>query len=343
MRNLHRALPRRQPALTLVAVMIGSLGAACGGRHAGPAAPATPGAVDLRAAALPYAIVDGRSGRAVAEADFWSALGGARAVCVGEDHPNPHHHWAQLRVVDELAGAGGAPGTLGLGVEMVQRPFQGVLDDWAQGRIDDAAFLSRAGWAERWGYDFGLYRPMLRRVADAGGPLLALNAPRELTKKVSRQGVDSLSADDKAELPTLVLDDAKHRAWFDGVMAAMGGAHGHGQKGEKGEKHGAGGGEKDEKAEAEAKAMAERIYSVQVLWDETMAEVAARWLGGGADRRLVILAGNGHCHDSAIVGRLKRRGVEHVLSVRPILDGPDVAAAVADPINDYLFVMTAPD
>jgi uncharacterized iron-regulated protein len=321
MRNLHRAVPLRQLALTLVVTLI-----ACGGRHAGPAAPGKPG---LESAALPYAIVDGRSGRAVAEADFWSALGGARAVCVGEDHPNPHHHWAQLRVVDGLVRAGG----LGLGVEMVQRPFQGVLDDWAQGRIDDAAFLSRSGWAERWGYDFGLYRPMLRRVADAGGPVLALNAPRELTKKVSRQGLASLSAAEKAELPTLVLDDAKHRAWFDGVMAAMGGAHGHGKKGEKGA----------EKDEAEAKAMAERIYSVQVLWDETMADVAARWLSRGADRRLVILAGNGHCHDSAIVGRLRRRGVERVVSVRPILDGPDVAAAVAEPINDYLFVMTAPD
>jgi uncharacterized iron-regulated protein len=336
MRNLHRAVPLRQLALTLVVTLIAGVGAACGGRHAGPAAP---GAPSLEAAALPYAIVDGRSGRAVAEADFWSALGGARAVCVGEDHPNPHHHWAQLRVVDELVRAGG----LGLGLEMVQRPFQGVLDDWAQGRIDDATFLSRSGWAERWGYDFGLYRPMLRRVADAGGPVLALNAPRELTKKVSRQGVASLSAAEKAELPTLVLDDARHRAWFDGVMAAMGGAHGHGTKGEQGKKHGEGGGETDEKADAEATAMAERIYSVQVLWDETMADVAARWLGGGADRRLVILAGNGHCHDSAIVGRLRRRGVERVLSVRPILDGPDVAAAVAEPINDYLLVMTAPD
>jgi uncharacterized iron-regulated protein len=311
------------PSLAIVAVLI----AACGGRHAGSTAPGEPG---IEAAALPYAIVDGRSGRAVAEADFWAALGAARAVCVGEDHPNPHHHWAQLRVVDTLAAAGG----LGLGVEMIQRPFQGVVDDWVAGRIDDKALLSRVAWEERWGYDFALYRPMLRRTVDAGGPVLALNASRELTKKVSRQGLASLSAEDRAQLPTLVLDDAKHRAWFDGVMAAMGGAHGHGRKDRTKQ-----GGTSDE-PDAEARAMADRIYSVQVLWDETMADVAARWLAGAADRRLVILAGNGHCHDSAIVGRLRRRGIAAVLSVRPIIDGPDVAAAVADPINDYLFVMT---
>jgi uncharacterized iron-regulated protein len=323
MTQLHVAA--RPPSLAIVAVLI----AACGGRHAGSTAPG-PGKPGLEAAALPYAIVDGRSGRAVAEADFWAALGAARAVCVGEDHPDPHHHWAQLRVVDRLAGAGG----LGLGLEMIQRPFQGVVDDWVAGRIDDRALLSRADWEERWGYDFAMYRPMLRRTVDAGGPVLALNAPRELTKKVSRQGLASLSAVERAQLPTLVLDDARHRAWFDGVMAAMGGAHGHGKK------DGARPAKADAKADAEAQAMAERIYSVQVLWDETMADVAARWLAAGADRRLVILAGNGHCHDSAIVGRLRRRGISAALSVRPIYDGPDVAAAVADPMNDYLFVMS---
>ena len=68
---------------------------------------------------------------------------------------------------------------------------------------------------------------------------------------------------------------------------------------------------------------AEQIYTVQVIWDETMADTSAKWLSAHAGGHLVILAGNGHCHDSAIVGRLKRRGVTDAVSVRVVVDDGD--------------------
>jgi uncharacterized iron-regulated protein len=304
---------------------------ACGGRYhaaAEPAHPSDAGPRGIEAAALPYRIVDGHSGREVDAAAFWAALGSTRAVCVGEDHPNPHHHWAQLEIVDHLVAH--HAGALGLGLEMVQLPFQGPLDDFAAGTIDEPAMLQRVGWDDRWGYAYKLYRPIVAHALAGKAALLALNASRELSAQVSSRGVDGLSTADKARLPELVLDDAVHRAWFDGVMADMGGHH-HGDDG-------------DESAADPAadRAAADRTYSVQVLWDETMADTAARWLGGG-DRSLVILAGTGHCHDSAIVGRMRRRGVTGAVSVRPILDTDgEVADALANPMNDYLFVMSVP-
>ena len=86
------------------------------------------------------------------------------------------------------------------------------------------------------------------------------------------------------------------------------------------------------------------MYSVQVLWDETMADGAARWLAGDPGGQIVILAGDGHCHDTGIVARLKRRGVALAVSVRPVIDDGegDVAELLARPINDYLFVMSVP-
>jgi hypothetical protein len=45
-----------------------------------------------------------------------------------------------------------------------------------------------------------------------------------------------------------------------------------------------------------AAAGAERFYTAQVIWDETMAESAAAWLDAEEPRRIVIVAGNGHCH-----------------------------------------------
>lgn len=290
-----------------------------------PAAEAPP--LDVRAAGLPFAIVDGRSGRAVDTEAFWQRLRAARAVCAGELHPSPHDHWAQLQILDALSTRPG-PAGLALGLEMVQRPFQGVLEDWREARIDEAALLSRIGWGDRWGFDFALYRPLFELVRERKLGMVALNAPGELVKRVSKVGVDGLDPTERARLPALVLDDAQHRAWFARVMEEMSAEHGgHGG-------HGHGGG--DGKGPSAA-----NIYAAQVVWDESMAEGAAAWLADAA-HRIVIVAGNGHCHDSAIVRRLGRRGVTGVLSVRPIVDDGQgaVADALAEGENDFLFVMT---
>jgi uncharacterized iron-regulated protein len=257
-------------------------------------------------------------------------------------------------VVEELVRRAKPAGVeLALGMEMFQRPFQGVLDDFAAGRIDEAALLSRSGWKERWGYEFGLYRPILARAVAGGAALLALNPAKELVKKVSRQGLDKMTPEDRAQLPELVLDDAKHRAWWDELMGSMGGADGHAHTATHGEGEGEGEGEDDDdvkpptpEEEAEAKAAGERIYAAQVTWDESMADGAAKWVQGGqgsAARAIVVLAGNGHCHDSAVVNRIKRRGVDAAVSVMPIIDdGENVATELAAPANDFLFVMTMP-
>jgi hypothetical protein len=75
-----------------------------------------------------------------------------------------------------------------------------------------------------------------------------------------------------------------------------------------------------------------------------MADTAAQWVRGGIKRQIVILAGNGHCHNSAIVHRVRRRGVDKVVSIRPVIDKADgeVAALLAAPENDYLFIMVMP-
>jgi uncharacterized iron-regulated protein len=329
----------------LAAVVAFALG--CGGRYGGapksPAPPpAKPPAGGLEAAALPYAIVDARTGRSVDEKAFWARVGKARAICVGEDHTNPHHHWVQLAVVQHLAKDLPKGARLALGMEMFQRPFQGVLEDYAAKRIDAAALRSRAGWEERWGYDWGFYAQTIDATVAAGGHLLALNASRELTKKVVRKGLESLTPDEKAQVPELNLTDAGHRAWFDTLMDSMGGAHAHSTKAPA---------MPDDETHKAAKPApppvempsAERIYTVQVIWDESMADGAAKWLNATPSGHAVILAGNGHCHDTAIVNRLKRRGITDVISVRPVVDvDGQVAESLAKPINDFIVVLTMP-
>ncbi|HEY3802558.1 MAG TPA: ChaN family lipoprotein [Kofleriaceae bacterium] len=321
-------------------LVIATTMSACAGTYGGqPPAHGPQHAPGIEAAALPYAIVDARTGHAVDTAAFWSKLATERAVCVGEEHSNPHHHWIELEVAKHLLPAWhhGA-----LGLEMIQRPFQGVLDDFAAKRIDDVALRSRVGWEERWGYDFGFYAPTIAVALGANAALVALDASTELTKQVAHHGIASLSSDQQAQLPELDLHDAKHRAWFDALMADMGGseAHAHAAHAPSGSDAGsdADAGGDDDAAEMPS---ADDIYAVQVIWDETMADTAAKWLAAHPDGHILILAGTGHCHDSAIVGRLKRRGIADVVSVRTVSDS-DVSDALVAPINDFLVVLRMP-
>jgi len=235
-----------------------------------------------------------------------------------------------------------------------------VLDDFAAGHIDEEALRSRAGWEDRWGYDYGLYGPTIRATVAAHGALLALNAAKELTKKIVHHGLEALTPDEKKQVPELELHDAAHRAWFDALMEDMGGSSAHSKKPE-GEKSEDGEAKPEDKPEAkpEPKAdpkhtggddgdggmpSADRIYTVQVVWDETMADTAAAWLAQHPEDHVVILAGTGHCHDSAIVNRMKRRGLKQVVSIRSVIDDGQggVAEALAKPMNDYVVVLQLP-
>ncbi|MBA3456546.1 MAG: ChaN family lipoprotein, partial [Deltaproteobacteria bacterium] len=196
------------------------------------------------------------------------------------------------------------------------------------------------GWEERWSYDWGFYGPTIDAAVGAGAKLLAANAARELTKKVVRKGLESLTPEEKAQVPELVLDDAAHRAWFDALMEGMGGAHAHSKPSEEKAPDAPA---KPPEGPAPEMPSAERIYTVQVIWDETMADTTANWLIATPTGRAIILAGNGHCHDSAIVKRLERRGVGDVVSVQPVIDTEGrVADTLVKPMNDFVVVLQMP-
>ena len=355
--------------IALVSAVAASLTIACGPTTKSST---TPGKPEMKAkkdlaiteAALPYKIL-ARDGAEVDEPAFLNAMRGSRAVCLGESHNNPHHHWVQLHLFDKLSDpTSGNTVAMALGMEMFQRPFQAILDDYASGKIDDAALLSRSDYEGRWGFDWGFYSPTIRMAIDRKATLLALNTERELTKKVSRKGIPQLSEIDRAKLPEMNVEDPVHRAWWDSMMGGSShipkeeksgtDAHGngdpHGEAVESvGEVIGKAASDQAEGADgiglvARPNERSEWIYTAQVLWDETMSDGAAKWLSAGGNRQVVILAGSGHCHDSGIVNRLKRRGVAETISVRPVIDKGDgeLAGILAEPQNDYIFVMTLP-
>lgn len=231
------------------------------------------------------------------ESALYDALAQAPAVCFGETHDDAAHHFAQARAADALAARAqkaGAP--FALGFEMFQTPFQTVLTDFALGKIDEGQLSSGSEYALRWGYDFAFYRPLLELARELRLPALALNAPAELTQTIAESGLEGLSPDDQANLPDLDLDDPDHRAY---VSELLGTSH--------------------SSAATTQNGAPSNAYLVQVVWDETMAETAAQWLAVSGDgARLLIFAGLGHCHHSAIPARITRRTGLPTLAVAPV-------------------------
>jgi uncharacterized iron-regulated protein len=222
-------------------------------------------------------------GTLLSETELWDRLAQTPAVCLGETHDIPADHYAETRAIAELAKrAGAADAKLALGFEMFQRQYQDVLSAFVSGQIDEDALLAGTEFATRWGYDFSLYRPLVEQARDLGLPALALNMRSEITRKIGRTGLESLSESELAELPELVLDDAEHRAFIFGLFGVL--------------------------PEHAAEFGLENVYVAQTTWDETMADSAARWLNDtGSGARIAILAGDAHCHESAIPRRLTRR------------------------------------
>ena len=76
---------------------------------------------------------------------------------------------------------------------MFQRPFQKALDDYIAGAIGEKEFLKRSEYFKRWVFDYNPYKPILDLCRAEKLPVVALNARREITDKVSKDGMDALT------------------------------------------------------------------------------------------------------------------------------------------------------
>jgi uncharacterized iron-regulated protein len=252
-------------------------------------------------AVAPRSLVGVRAGeREIGFDDLVARAIEADLVCIGEQHDDAEHHRFQRVLVEALARASERDGRrMALGMEMFGRSHQAALDAFDRGELSVAELPLATDWKRSWGFDYAMYQPLLETARAHRVRVIGLNAPRELPRAVGRNGLDALPAAVRGSLPELDLEDAGHRKFFWAIMGFD--QHGHGDGGHG---HGHGGAER-----------AERFYAAQVIWDETMAESAAAWLEASERRRIAVIAGNGHCHESAIPARVARRTRKDALSV----------------------------
>ena len=259
-----------------------------------------------------FSVWSGKEKKTLTPGEFMDRLMEADAVCIGETHDSEIHHQAQLAVIKALYAR---DERLGVGFEMFQRPFQKSLDRFTSGAIDEASMLEDTEYKRRWGYDWALYRPIADFCRRNRVPMAALNVGDDLRKRVSSVGFEKLTGEEKKQIGEVDFQVKEHRAhWFD----QLGEMHGHGKMTKEGK---------------------ETFYQVMTLWDEFMADSAARFQADRKLRRVVVLAGSGHIDRGfGIPGRLAKRTKGKVVTVRIFLEG-DLEKMKKDPAADFVLMV----
>lgn len=245
-----------------------------------------------------------------------SDLDQAQVVYLGEIHEQPAVHSAQLQLIQALWQQ---DPKLAIGMEMFQRPFQTVLDQYSRGDLSLADLREQTEYDQRWGYDWSLYAPILQFAQTHQIPVLALNTPQEITRQVAQAGLSSLEASDFEWIPALkdiYLEDPPYRQYlldfFNSFHEGVGNQAGF-----------------------------ENFYAAQILWDETMADQISRYLLQHPDQTVVVLVGQGHViFNYGIPSRVERRLRPHfkdqVFTQRTMLLGSVVLPSSDGVVADYV-------
>lgn len=217
------------------------------------------------ACAAPGGWYDG-AGQPLDTAGVLRRAASAPAVLLGERHDSAEQHRWQLQT---LAALHAVNPDLAVGLEMMPRSRQPVLDRWIAGELDEATFLKESGWSEVWGFDSAFYMPVLHFARMHRLPLVALNVNRALVSRTAKDGWAAIPATeregvgDPAPLPPAYVDELAQ------VMSQHGSPV-----------------DRDS-------ARFQRFTQAQALWDRAMAEaIAAAHRRTG--RTVVVLVGAGH-------------------------------------------------
>ncbi|MGM0672667.1 ChaN family lipoprotein [Thioalkalivibrio sp.] len=205
-------------------------------------------------------------GKVLDAAGLYADLATRDAVLLGERHERMDDHRWQLGT---LAALHGQRPDLVIGLEMLPRSKQPVLDAWVAGELDPETFLEDSDWYTHWGFDPDLYWPILHFARVHGVPLLALNLEREHIRRLGHGGWEAVDAQTRDGVSEPAEPSEGYRAYLEAVL----------------ERHPAG-----------MRPDSDRFIATQVAWDRMMAGAIADRIDAGGERPPLVVAiiGSGH-------------------------------------------------
>jgi len=251
-------------------------------------------------------------------AEMIGRLSTADVVFVGESHTDEMTHELENMIQTQIAAACG--NKLAVGFEMFPRDQQEFLDRYMSGKTTEKEF--RAETKLWWNYQTG-YRRLIEHAKQNGLPVVAANMPDSVKSKAYRgkKGLDTLSEEERRHFPKTLMPNSeaywqRFRRSVRGHMASM-----------------------------TNMSPEQRLYSIQSLWDNTMAFSCVQAREKYPDRKLLHFNGAFHSayRDGLALQYIKRRPLDTVLTV-DIATRSALASVASDqtvPRADYRIFVAA--
>ncbi len=274
----------------------------------------------------PWQVLETKSGRVLPFSEFITNLERYDIVYLGEEHHNPYHIQAALKVLDQVVADGIEPT---IGMEMFGWDGQAVLDDYiATPQPVTNEFLEQVRWKQNWGGAFEDYAPLVMFARDQHLSVRAMNPPKPLIRRVVKVGLDQTRQEPEWErwgfLQEDIVDDPAYREKIvDQLRRCHGGTDEHFRT----------------------------MYEASMVRDEGMARTLAirqeefRRENGGHRRMIVSYTGGGHVqYNLPVPKRVARRLGGDVKQTTIYMTSfesdkiADVQALIEESIADYIWL-----
>jgi len=274
----------------------------------------------------PWQILDTHTHRVISFSELITNLERHEIVYLGEEHHNPYHIEAALKVLNQLVADGIEPA---IGMEMFGWDGQQALDGYvATSQPATNEFLEQVRWKQNWGGAFEDYAPLVTFAQDRHLSVRAMNPPKPLVRRVVKLGLDQARQEPEwapwGILQEEIVDDPAYRERIvDQLRRCHGGSEEHFRT----------------------------MYEASMVRDEGMARTLAitreefRRENGGPRRMIVSYTGGGHVQYNLPVPRrvARRLGGDvkqttiYMMSFEPGKTA-DVRALMEEPIADYIWL-----
>ena len=230
--------------------------------------------------------LDLHSGKVVSLDTMIDDLLQSRVVFIGELHDRPAHHLAQLQIIQALHNRGAK---IAVAMEMFRHDSQQALNEWVDGSLNEQEFLPV--YLDNWSM-WPLYRPIFIFARNVQIPMVGLNLDRRITSQVARSGFDSLTPQERGEVPKVQCD--VNPAYQEFIRKMLG-----------------------EHVHAMSDVSFMNFCEAQMVWDEVMADNLIDYLQNHPKTIVVVLAGSGHAWKYGIPEQLKRKGETNFRVILP--------------------------
>jgi len=231
----------------------------------------------------------------------------ANIVFIGEIHDSTEHHEAELAVIRAFHES---DTPMAVGLEMFRHDSQGVLDSWVLGKSSLEQFLP--SYYDNWRMPWPFYREIFWYARDHEIPLVGLNIPEGISKKIAQQGFASLTEEEKKRLPSGISCNVDS-TYMEFIRKAY-----------------------TDHSRQERQFV--NFCEAQMVWDKSMAFHLVEYLKKNRGRTIVVLAGVGHAWKRGMPGQVAMESKYTYRVILPLIPDQIDRKSVTTKDADYVLL-----